>query len=94
MGHRDVLRGEWCRAAEVQGQRPWDACRARLPGLDAWDGVRRDAMADARRALRLKPDAGAGKLAARELDGRARDDARWVVRAQPAERPPQAALCK
>ena len=70
MGHRDVHRDEWCRAAEVRGQHPWDGRRARLPESDAWGGVRQDAVADALRALRQMPDAGAGKWAGRVRGGR------------------------
>jgi hypothetical protein len=73
MGRRAGRRDELFRAAEVRGQRPWDALRARLRGSDALDAVRRDAMADARQGLRQKPDAGAGKWAGREPGGRVRD---------------------
>ncbi len=66
MGRRDARRDVWCRAAEVRGQRPWDGCRARQRESDAWGGVRRGAMADARRGLRQMPGADAEKLAGRE----------------------------
>lgn len=70
MGRQDVLRDELCRAAEVRGQHPWDVRRARLRESDALDGVRRDAMADARRELQQKPDADAEKSAGRAQGGR------------------------
>ncbi len=73
MVHRDVLRDELYRAAEVRGQHPWDVRRARLRESDAWAGVRRDATAGGRRALRQKLDEGAGKLAGQELDDRESD---------------------
>ena len=81
MGRRDGRRGEWCRAAEVRGQRPWDARRVRLRGSGAWGGVRRDAVADGRRELPQMPDEGAGKWAGRVPGGRVRDGSRWADRA-------------
>ena len=68
--HRD----EWYLAAEVRDRHPWDACRVRLPGWDAWGGVRRDVMADECRVRPQKRDVDAGKWAGREQDDRARDD--------------------
>ena len=81
MGRRDVRRGELFQAAAVRGQRPWDARRVRPPESDAWDGARRDATVDARRAVRQKPDADAGKSAGRVRGGRARDDSQLDARA-------------
>ena len=83
MGHRDGRRDELYRAGEVRGQRPWDACLAHLRGSDAWDGVRRDATADGRRAFRQKPDAGAEKSAGRVLGGRGSGDLQSGGREQP-----------
>ena len=73
MGRRGGHRGELCRAAEVRGRRPWDAHRARQRGWDAWDGARRDAMADALQELRQKLDADAEKSAGRAQGGRESD---------------------
>ena len=96
MGHRGGCRDALFRAAEVRGQRPLDARQARLSGLDAWDGVRRGAMADARRGLPQKRDVGAGKWADRAPGGRARDDLQLDARAPllACWLPAVAGLCK
>jgi hypothetical protein len=82
MGRRDARRDELCRAVEVRGQHPWAAHRVRLRESDAWDGVRQDAMADARRELRQKLDEGAGKSAGRGRDGPASDGSQSDVPVQ------------
>jgi len=96
MDHRGGCRDELSQAAEVPGQPPWVAHRAHLPELDAWDGVRRAAMADARRGLPQKPDAGAGKSADRAQAGQAWGDSQLDARAplSACSPPAVAELCK
>jgi hypothetical protein len=73
MGHRDGFRDALVRAAAILGRRQSAAVRLNRYALGAWDGVPRDAMADAIPEVHQRRGADAEKLAAREPDVRARD---------------------
>ena len=73
-GRRDGRRDALCREAEARVLRLADARPQALNAWDAWDGVRRDARADAARREPHPPLAdGAGKSAGRARGGREQD---------------------